>query len=63
MHNSLPRGLFENVTDVIRDAARKSQDHRLLPENIRSATAFRKASQFIREQRLPMARLWRDRVL
>jgi len=32
--------LFENVTDVIRDAARIPQDRRLQPENIRAATQY-----------------------
>jgi hypothetical protein len=32
--------LFENVTDVIREAARIPQDRRLQPENIRTATHY-----------------------
>jgi hypothetical protein len=32
--------LFENVTDVIRDAARIPQDRRLQPENIRAACEY-----------------------
>lgn len=32
--------LFENVTDVIREAARIPQDRRLQPENIRAATHY-----------------------
>jgi hypothetical protein len=32
--------LFENVTDVIREAARIPQDRRLQPENVRAATLY-----------------------
>ncbi len=32
--------LFENVTDVIRDASRIPQDRKLQPENIRAATQY-----------------------
>lgn len=32
--------LFENVTDVIRDAARIPQDRKLQPENVRAATLY-----------------------
>jgi len=33
-------GIFKNVTDVIRDAARIPQDRRLQPENIRAASQY-----------------------
>lgn len=33
-------GLFENVTDTIREAARIPQDRRLLPEGVRAATQY-----------------------
>ncbi|MCA1601178.1 MAG: nucleotidyltransferase domain-containing protein [Acidobacteria bacterium] len=33
-------GLFENVTDVIRDAARIPQDRKLQPENVRAAAHY-----------------------
>jgi hypothetical protein len=43
---SLGSGLFQDVTDVIRRAARIPQDRRLVPENLRAAARYGLAEMF-----------------